>query len=159
MYQRLSTEIFGPAGYEGSGKGEREWAGTGVISIASAAARGSTSVLSQLFQVALHWVGPGWAKERPTSHRGVQVGFRRADLLPSLGVTALRWWSNSHSPLFLLDTILTYSFGWVRVCQQVLPISLVWEFGDTLSTCGKAWGASPMWLMATKLSMGVCGML
>jgi hypothetical protein len=36
-----------------------------------------------------------------------------------------------------------YTVLWlVSVWQQLLPIGLVWKLGDSLSACGRAWGAA-----------------
>lgn len=114
-------EISGPAGCEGSGEGERKGAGRGngfhrlhlylcplLIQDAALLLHGSLCAESR---------GAGG---RLTSHRG--VGKLLAVLLgeqissPSGSVTALmtealRQQSSSHTPLFLLDGILLYSFG------------------------------------------------
>ena len=64
----------------------------------------------------------------------------KADLPPSvtslrIKVSAMEWFSHLQS--FQIGFLYTV-WGWVRVWQLVL-INLVWEFGETLFACGRAW--------------------
>jgi hypothetical protein len=121
MYWRLFMKISGPARCKGSGKAEREPAGSGSCLHCLCCCSGLHLSLHEAIPViTLHWVGLGWAYERPTNEWKVQGSFLwhfwRADMFPSSSVTdlmtdAVRQWSNSHTPLFLLDRFLIYSFG------------------------------------------------
>jgi len=66
----------------------------------------------------------------------------------------LRWWSNAHTFFAFWMGSYTLFWGCIGVWQQVLPIGVFWGVRDASSTCG---GASPMWLMATILSLGGWG--
>ena len=52
---------------------------------------------------------------------------------------ALRWWSNCHTPLILLGSILYTVLRWVGVWQQMLPIGLPWDVTDVSFACEGAW--------------------
>lgn len=77
---------------------------------------------------------------------------------PSSSVTALmtealRWWQSNSLTLYSFGIwSLCTVLGWIRVWQLLLHIGLVWELGDTLSTCRWAWSGAPTWLMTKNLS-------
>jgi hypothetical protein len=93
--------------------------------------------------IALHWVGYGWADKRSTCVSGEQISSQVAALQFFL-------WQKLSGDRAVLTHLYSFWIGFlytvlgcVKVWQQILPIGLVWELGDTLSACGRAWDAAP----------------
>ena len=174
VYRRLSTEISGQARCKSSGKRERLRTGREhcLHHLCCCCPCCLHCCLSQ-HSKRLHWsfyaessqAEPAgeWLASEGCRRASFWWHFRRADLFPGGKVTALmtealRWQSNSLTPLFLLDRIFIYSFGvgWVLTIGASYWLDLR-GLGIPYLHVGWGCGAASTQLMVTNLSMGDCG--
>jgi hypothetical protein len=156
VYQRFSTEISGLACTRVPAKGSECGQGGELVSTASAAAVGATSVsaMPSQFGYLVTLCPPaliGVWLTRLSSQWGVQQSFRqrfrRAELFPSvttaLMTEALGFLSSFRTHLILLDRTLIYSFG---VSQGLTTVTSrwhgLWALGKPYLPGGMAWCSS-----------------
>jgi hypothetical protein len=142
VYWRLSTEISGLTGCEGSGKGERVQAASGSQFRCFPCSSWLHLCLCHAISVAPHHLALSLARLGPYLGRSVeelQMVFGRADLFPSVTVLmtdALRRRSSSRTSLILLDR--TYIQFWLGSDNRYFSLAWSESLGKPLLLRGLA---------------------